>query len=692
MLKKTSFYPYAAGYYKIYQRNFAYSKDRIGLIKKIHKVQFIKPNKKNKDKSDVQIFNELCKKARIYYDPHEVFLYSIDILTIQLPEKHFQNKLGNLTVDYEKILTKGLIRLRKEIEAQLQIKNDDIKAKSFLNSLLKVLNSINLMRERNLDYLKKLFSKNLENQNVKSLIEIFSKVPLYPAETFKEALQSLLFINSLIWMNGHPLIGLGRLDQILYPYLKEDLENGTLTQAELDNLIKEFLKSINKYYEYKSSTLLGDTGQVIVLGGKNADGSDASNRLTFLFMNALKELKIPDPKIVLRVHNGTPKELWQKSFECIEEGLGYPLFSNDEIIINSLIEFGYKTDDAHDYSTSACWEPLIPGKSSDQNNIGNINFLEPLTRELNEIKNYNINNFEDFLKLYGEYLEAYIEEILQKLDEISFETSPLLSLLTNDCVKKSKDISEGGARYNYSGLLTLAMGNTVNTLLNIKRLVFEDKKIRLKEIFPLIKSNFESYEVLMAELQNKGLKYGMDNEKVINLTNSLIKIVQNKLKTFRNVYGYEYKFGLSSPAFIMESSNYPASFDGRKANEAFGVHISPIKTSNLSYSEIINFASNLSYEKSFNGNVVDIIVEKRFLSKFKDQFITFLEISFKKGIMQMQINILDPKILIEARKNPKIHPNLIVRVWGFSTYFNDLPNEYKDLIIERSLQYESIDY
>ena len=148
----------------------------------------------------------------------------------------------------------------------------------------------------------------------------------------------------------------------------------------------------------------------------------------------------------------------------------------------------------------------------------------------------------------------------------------------------------------------------------------------------------------------------------------------------------------STIAGVMESVDYPASFDGRKSNEPFGVHISPIKTSNLSYTEIINFASSLSYQKAFNGDVVDIMVEKNFLSKFKENFITFLKVSFQKGVMQMQMNVLNPKILLEARENPDTHPNLIVRVWGFSAYFRDLPEEYKDLIVERALQYESANY
>lgn len=655
------------------------------------KLQFVKSSEKDELKSKVEIFKKLCVESKINYELEETFLYSIDTYLFPLPRIDGHNSLGNLTINYEKILKKGLIGLKTEIEAEIQ-KYGNIKEKSFLNSLLEIIECINIKREKDLNYLKNLSAIHPQNENIKSLIEIFSNIPLYPAKTFKEALQSFLFINSLIWIDRHPLVGLGRLDQIFYPFFENDFNKGVMDIKESYILIKEFLKSINKYYKYKSNTLFGDTGQVMVLGGKKIDGRDASNQLTFQFIDALKELKKPDPKIVLRIHKGTSPELWQKSLECLETGLGYPLFSNDEIVISSLIDFGYEKEDAYQYSTSACWEPLISGRSSDQNNLANINFLEPLNRVLEEVKDEDVKNYDDFLSLYEKKLEVYIEEIIQKIDEIKFEKSPLLSLLTEDCIKNSQDISEGGAKYNHIGLLTLALGNTVNALLNIKKLVFIDKKLKITEIYSIIENNFRLNEVLRIELQNKGLKYGMEKEKVIELTNRLIDVVYNKLKDFKTIYGHKYKFGLSSPGFIMESSNYPASFDGRKDNEPFGVHISPINTSNLSYTEIINFASNLFYQKSFNGGVVDIMVEKSFFKKFKKKFITFLMVSFKKGIMQMQINVLNPKILIQARENPEIHPNLIVRVWGFSTYFNDLPDEYKDLIIERALHYESANH
>lgn len=689
-VKNLTFYSYAARCYDIYNKKFAHSHDWYGFIKILLKIQFIKSSEKDELKRKADFFNKLCIKSRIEFEISETFLYSLDPLTCTIPKNYSYATIGNLTVDYSRILSKGIIGLQKEIKAKINSENLKKSDKTFLKYLSEVLESIIVLRNRQLQHLEKVRNGNPENHHIKNLVEIFKQVPLHPAQTFQEALQSFLFINSLIWMDGGYLVGLGRLDQLFYPFLKKDLDNG-LKIEEANDLIKGFLKSINKYYEYKSNDLLGDTGQVIVLGGKNHDGTDATNQLTFMFMDALKELKLPDPKIVLRVHDGTTEELWETAFKCLEEGLGYPLFSNDEVLINSLTDFGYREEDSYDYTTSACWEPLIQGKSLDQNNLANINFLEPLLRTLKEVENNkeNFSDFNNFLISYKEFLEKYVEDIIENLERIKFEPSPILSLLVDDCVENCRDIADGGARYNHFGLLTLGMGNTINSLLNIKRLVFKEKKIKLWSIYPLLLENFRSNKTLKYELLNKGLKYAMDDDSIIDLTNELINTVQATLNGNRNKYGAKYKFGLSSPNYISGSVDYPASFDGRMMGEPFGVHISPINTSNVSYTAISNFASSLSYDQAFNGGVVDIMVEKSFLKTIEENFLNYLKVSFIKGVMQMQINVLNPETLIKARENPEEYPDLIVRVWGFSAYFKDLPDAYKDLIIKRALQYGS---
>jgi len=638
------------------------------------------------------LFRKSCKRMKLSISPDNKFVYNIDPFILPM---YFDLKerfiIGNLTINYTKILREGLAKIQKEVIKKLEKKEIGQPQRSFLYGLLEVYNGIKLLRER---YLKELTNlKWGNNQNIKEVYKTLIRVPLYPARSFREALQAFLFVNSLIWLDDHCLVGLGRLDQILYPYLKADLRKGVLTKKEAFNFLKEFLLKLHQGYKYKSNVLLGDTGQAIILGGKNVEGSDASNELTFMIMDALRELKLPDPKIILRVHSKTPDELWNKSLECLLSGLQYPLFSNDEVIIPALIKFGYLKKDAFNYGTSACWEPLIPGKSLDQNNLSSFNFLEPLHEIIEKInkKNLNIKSFDDFLILYKENLMTYIREETKKLNKIDFDPSPLLSFLIDDCLKNLKDISEGGAKYNNYGILSVGLGNAVNALFNIERIAFQERKYSFNELLQIIKKNFSNSEILLENLRNKGVKFCMDDERVISLVNELIEVIFQTLKNFNNKFGGKFKFGLSSPAFISLSRNFLASLDGRKYDEPFGVNISPLPFSpTLSYTEIANFASKINYEEAFNGAVVDLMTERNLIEKNKGKFIDFLKTFFKKGGMQLHLNVLDSKTLIAAKRNPELFPDLTVRVWGFCAYFKDLPEEYQNLVIERAQYYESI--
>lgn len=633
LLEKTPCFPYIKAYYTLYHKR--------GL-QGLFKTKLIHSRKKNIIERRVEQLEKVCKNARIHFNPSERFFYSIDT-RLHVLEYPGYRRLGNLTIDYAMLLEKGLNGIEEKVDEKL--KNEE---KSYLKCLKRTLEAVKFYRGRCIK----------ESEEISRILE---GAPLKPASSLEEALQSILFINSLLWMYGHPLMGLGRLDKILEPYYEDDDESR--------KLIKEFIVSLSKYYKFKSNVLPGDTGQVIVLGGEY-------NELTRIFLEVMMELGLPDPKIVLRVNKSTPDDIWELSYKCLKKGLGYPLFSNDDVIIKSLAEYYDKTD-AMDYSTSACWEPLIPGKSADQNNLANINLLKPLEDAL---KDFN-GNFNELLKAYQKSLNNYIDETINTIESLKAEPSPLLSLFFPDCIENAKDIAHGGARYNINGILTVGMGNLINSLLNIKRVCYDQKRIKPQKIINILKDDFKSHKSLRFELENKGPKYGMDGPEVIKLTNKIISMLHRKLRG-------KYKFGLSSPAYLSEGESTRASFDGRLAGEPLGVNISPVKfTSNMSYTEIFNFASELDYSKAYNGGVTDIIIEKSFMERIPQEFMGLVKTAIMKGVMQIQVNVLNPKILLKALDNPELFPDLIVRVWGFSAYFKDLPREYQEIIVRRALEY-----
>lgn len=634
---------------------------------------FYVPNKKLLKGTQIR---KLFNKVKIEINEKDRFVYNIDIFkTI-----HRDNRImDNVTVDYSKVLNLSLNEMKKM--------NENMEDCDYKNGQRDLLIGIEEYIDRE--------CKEIEKSNIndkKKLIQYLKNIKDKKAIGFEESIQRILFFNQLLWQVGHGLNGLGRLDKILGDRYEQDLKSGKITRQDAKDMIKDFMKIIHQKFWYKSNVLMGDTGQIIILGGKELDGSYFCNDLTYIFIEAMEEVQLPDPKVFLRVTDKVPRDLMELSLRCIKTGIGCPLFSNDDVIIPILIDFGYDKQDAYNYVTAACWEPLMVGKAVEQNNIDSIVYLTPLTEMLEKEDLDKIETYNQFVCKYKEYLKQYIINFVKELNEITWEEAPLLSLLTDDCNEKLMDVAYGGSKYNNYGATSVSLGTVVNSLYNIKKFVFDEKEYSLKDINEIRKNNFENNEELLNKLKQQPVRYGIDNEEIIDLTNEITGFVDEVLDTQKNRLGGKIKFGFSAPTYIIKAGTSPASFDGRKNGEAFGVHISSDKPS-VAYTELIQFASKLDYDNHrFNGNVIDFMITPSFIESNFDKMVDFLILSITLGFFQMQMNVTSSDILIKAKANPKEYENLIVRVWGFSAYFNDLPESYKDLLIERALKNEGKSY
>lgn len=622
---------------------------------------------------EAKIFYSYLLNSNIKFEENDVFFYSPDFFIIPITNYTKSDEMaviGNITINYEYLLNKGIYGIEVDIKNMIESmenKND------FCTSVLIVLEGI-----------KKYIDRVKDSQKQKKKTQSFLKnIPFKKAQTFQEALQSILFLNSLIWTFDGYLVGLGRLDKVLFEYYKRDIANGTITREKALVLVKKFLSLLHRDYIYKSNTLKGDTGQVIVLGG-----DDRYLELTELFMDAFLELKIPDPKIVLRVFDGMPKRIWEKALKIVSLGVGYPLFSNDNKVIESMVLFGYNEKDARNYCVSACWEPLIEGCSFDQNNIGQIVFTEPLHKIIKGDE--KIKNYELFFYRYLFFLKEYVESIVKDIDLIRYRPNPLLSIFVNDCISKMKDISEGGARYNNYGILTLGLSNTVNSLVNIKKIFSENNNSEeaLLYIRNFVLTNYDGNEELIKEFKEKFNIFGKYNEEGIRISNLLIEACNEVLEGKVNYLGGRYKIGYSSPNFINTGKHIEATLDGRRKGEPLNVHIS-LTNSWSEITELFVFSSKLNYVNSFNGGVTDIIIEKNKIVKYFEKYLELIKRFFGIGGFQLQVNVLNYEELVKAIKNPELYPDLIVRIWGFSAYLKDIPDEYKELLLKRYIEYEN---
>ncbi len=613
-----------------------------------------------------ECFHDLCSYMDIKLN-NDSFVYFFDF------DFRFVTSIYNVTPDYEKALVCGLKSLQyDEVKCDREFcQNYNSVIRDMLHLISRVIEELELQKP--LNYQKK-------QQWFKNMVKA-------PAKSFEEALQRILFINQLLWQTGSTLVGLGRLDMFLMPFYERDMNAGALTEEKAEELLEEFIRCLHGYYWYKSSVMLGDTGQVMILGGLDKDGNYRCNALTWKLLKLVKGCQLSDPKIVLRVSKNMPPELMQEAVRCMMTGIGSPLLANDEVIIPKLLGFGIDPADAYAYTTSACWEPLIGGKSSSMNNENSLSYITALHNLLMEERLNRFGSFEAFLECYLKYLKREIKNIKRNLFMRTYRRNTLYSIFIDGCRRSKKDIVDGGAKYHNTGMTTVGLGNTVNALLNIQKYVFDEKLYDLVDVKKISAFNFQGYLDVDKLLKTNALQYGKDETAVICLTNKILHFVTEETKDFRTPIGGKLKFGVSSPSYIIDGNQASASFDGRKDGEPFMVHISNENLS--SYTEIINFAASLDYgENRFNGNVVDFMVNPSFIERNFDKFVLLLLRGIEVGFFQLQTNVISSDMLLAAKREPQKFQNLIVRVWGFSAYFTELSEDYQNVLIERALRNE----
>jgi len=607
-------------------------------------------------------FNQITKEMSLHYNDNYVYPWDLNVIRHVAKGDY---RIASTTVDYSWMLRHPLKDKMADVE---RLPDGDFK-----EALVITLNAI---RELAVRMAKELKGASSVRNN--QLSEYISNIWDKPCTSFDECIQRILFFNALFWQNKHRQNGIGRLDYWLEQFYLDDIKKGIINREQAKKHLFDMIRILGKDLKAKSNNYFaGDTGQVIIIGGIDEKGNTVENDITHILLEIFQEKPVPDPKLILRINASTSDAVWQDAVKCILKGSGSPLIMNEDIVIPLMEKFGYEKQDVYNVGTSACWEPLVIGKSLDQNNcIPNIPVVCCIETVLKQYPNLT----------YSEFLANVEMEISNLIStwnlNIRFESSSLLSLFFDDCISKGKDFTSGGAKYNYHGILIVSFPNLINSILNIKKFVYEDKTLSLQECGECIEHDYNGHEDIRQLLLTNPLKFGLADKEVFELTQRLMDVIE-KATSKRTMFGRKIKVGFSSPSYIGLSKNSKASLDGRKKGEPFAVHISPV-SSHVDISEIFDFASSLQYKGcNMNGNVVDFMVPTAYANN-EEKFATLLKESFKNGLFEVQLNVVDKKTLIDAKAHPEKYPNLVVRVWGFSAYFNDLPEEYKDNLIARA--------
>lgn len=581
----------------------------------------------------------------------------------------------NISSDYEYTLSVGFDQRLKEINEGLENCNNSEK-----EELLAMKESIEAMYILVSKYQKKA----LEIGN-KELSNILKNVPYKAPSSFHEALVFFRIMNYMLWLNGNKHNTVGRFDQYMYLYFIKDIENNVITYEEAKNLVEELFISLNFDADLYPGVQQGDNGQSLVLGGVKKDGTSAFNELTKLCLEASLEVKLIDPKINLRVDKNTEDKWYELGTLLTKQGLGFPQYSNDDVVIPALVKLGYDLSDARDYVVAACWEFIIPGQGMDIPNIDALNFPMLVDNVIHSPEFKEIDNFDKFKELVEIELEKEVKRLVDYSKNVYIIPSPFQSILMKDFVKNKKDIASGG-KYNNFGFHGAGLSNASDALAAIKLLVFENKEIDKEQLLKALDNNFEGYEELRKKLINAP-KMGNNDDYVDSIACSLLNKFSLECSKYKNNRNGIYRAGTGTAMYyIWYSEKMGATADGRKKGEPFSANYSP----SLNH----NFKGVLSVIQSFTKpNLMSACNGGPLTLEFHDTLFRnedgiekvakLIKTYIYLGGHQLQLNAINKETLLDAQKHPENYKNLIVRVWGWSGYFNELDLVYQNHIIKR---------
>ena len=602
-------------------------------------------------------------------------IFGFNFFHTKLPEnKDLPEDFNNITIDYEGVLAHGLQGIYDEIRKYYDSASED--KRKFYDDVKYCLDlSLSLID---------LYSEKAGSENKTELYNALKTVPMYGAKNYYQALITLKFLQYILRLNQTAHVTIGRFDQYMKPYYELSKKQGE-TDEEILELTELFFISLNFDTDLYRGIQQGDNGQSIVLGGIDASGKDGFNALSEICLKASEELKLIDPKINIRVDKNTPLFLYERGTKLTKQGLGFPQYSNDDIIIPGLISLGYEPDDAKNYAVAACWEFTIPAFGADVPNIQTMNFPLAVHRATHNSL-FDCPTFDDFKKAVESEIKKAVDEHIKKADEKYFAPDPLLSAFLRPCIERGKDVTEGGAKYNNYGFHGAGISNAADTLEAIYRAIYKDKTLMPQELIDALNADFVGYE----DIQKMLLFYpkmGNNDDEVDKLASFMTEIFADCLKGRQNRFGGIVRAGTGSAMeYIWSGAKVPATADGRNAGKPFASSFSPSLTAKVSgpLSTIMSF-TKFDLTKLVNGGPLTIEIHDTVFrnEEGEKKVAALIKAFFDLGGHQLQINAINRERLLDAQKHPDNYPNLIVRVWGWSGYFNELDKEFQNHIIKR---------
>lgn len=673
--------------------------------------------------------NTTLDKGLASIPPKSRVLYDLGIIKA---EGNITSGDAHIAVDYGRIMRNGL----KEYEERTIAARDaldltdfnNIKKYHFYEAILIVMDAIKTFAKRYSDLAKDMATKENDEARKMELMEIariMDKVPYEAADNFYEAVQSMWFVHLILQIesNGHSL-SYGRMDQYLYPYLEKDLESGDITEDKAVELLTNlWLKTftINKVRSWSHTQFSAGSPlyQNVTVGGQTIDKKDAVNKLSYLILKSVAQTKLPQPNLTVRYHKGLDDKFMNEAIEVLKLGTGMPAFNSDEVIIPSFIEKGVTEEDAYNYSAIGCVEVAVPGKWGYRcTGMSFINFPKTLLIAMNEgvdlatqtklvegLTHFdNMTSYEELKEAWDITIREFTKHsvIIENCCDLVLEDDVpdvLCSALTEDCIGRGKPLKEGGAIYDFISGLQVGIANLADSLAAIKKLVFEEKKISTTELWNALMEDFASDKGKMIQkaLIEDAPKYGNDDDYVDKLVVDAYNTYIDEVKKYPNtrfgrgpIGGVRYAGTSSISANVGQGKGTLATPDGRNAGTPLAEGCSPSHAMDQNGpTAVFKTVSKLPTHEITGGVLLNQKVTPAMLSTEENKIkLAMLIRTFFNRLegFHVQYNVVSRDTLLDAQANPEKHRDLIVRVAGYSAFFNVLSKQTQDDIIERTEQ------
>jgi len=607
-----------------------------------------------------------------------------------------KSSVSHTTLGFDRVLRSGYSGLRKRVEERLARGGLDEKGVDLLNAMKICLDAASTWHKRHIALLGELIAKSSgeERKNYERVLAALRSVPENPPKSFAEAVQSLWFMYAFQRLCGN-WSGIGRIDEMLGPYLKRDLAQGRITLDEARELIAHFwIKGTEWIGAPVSGSGDAQYYQNIVLGGVDSEGREVTNEVTYLILDVVEELHISDFPIAVRLNRRSPEKLLRRMAEVQRHGGGIVAMYNEEVVIEALVKFGYSLSEARCFTNDGCWEALIPGKTNFiYSPHDSVNLLQTALGLNGDSKDTPAHaDFEALYSAFHAELSKLVEGHHNAADGYGLGAHPatMVSLFVDDCIERGRGYYDHGAHYTALAPHLGGIANTANSLLAIRKLVYEEKLLTLAEFVEILRSNWQGQENLRRLVTSRIDTYGNDNDEADAIVKRIFDDYTDLVARVPERNGVKRPAGISTFGREIEwRAQRKATADGHTAGEILATNFSPSPgTDKKGPTAMLKSYCKMDFTKLPNIGTLELKVLPASV-KGEDgvRALTSLMRTFVKlGGCFMHIDVVDSAMLLEAQRHPEKYPNLSVRIAGWSARFATLNKDWQDMVIGRTQQ------